>query len=213
MSAVASSLFGAATSFAGDLFVIPPGQIGAISIQATLEETLTDLVTVTDHPVEAGAQISDHAYYRPAELVMRCGWSNSTAQNLVSTAASLFSQGGLTVSDYVSGIYAQLLSLQQSLQPFTVLTSIRQYTNMMLTSIALQRDQRTSQALMVTATMRQVIIVSTVSTTLAPIQNQATPANTAENIQTGQQQPMSGVSPNPAGSPGPSAWPPGQQGT
>lgn len=228
MSAVASELFGIGASILGNVLQpVPQGLIGDIPVQATFEETSTDLVTVTDHPVEAGAQISDHAYYRPAELRMHCGWSNASAAGLVGAVSALFSGGGLSqfaglsaldgsappisgggmsVSDYVSSVYTQLLSLQQSLQPFSVTTSIRQYTNMMLTSLVLTRDHKTSQALMVTASFRQVIIVNTVSTTLAPIANLATPANNAETVNLGQQSAIAGASPAPGGSPGPQAW-------
>lgn len=227
MSAVLNLLGAASSVLSNVLTVIPQGQIGGIAIPATLEEVSTDLVTVTDHPVESGAEISDHAYYRPAQLVMRCGWSNSSGFNLQSSVSSLFSGGGqslfaglglsssppssgggMSVSDFVSDIYTQLLALQQSLVPFTVVTSIRQYTNMMLTSLAVTRDQKTSQALMVTAAMRQVIIVSTSSTSLASAQNQATPANTAETISQGPQQLLSNATPAPGGSVSPLNWPP-----
>jgi hypothetical protein len=231
VSAVISQVLGIGATVLGNLLtVIPQGNIGGIVVPATLEEVGTDLVTVTDHPVESGAEISDHAYYRPAELVMRCGWSNSsqfTAQSALSSLSSLFSGGGLssfastlfgqnppssgggmTVSDFVSGIYSQLLSLQQSLVPFTVLTSIRQYTNMMMTSLVVTRDKKTSQALMVTATMRQVIIVSTVSTTLAPTANQADPASTAESTPQGPQQLNTDATPSPGGSVPPDEWAP-----
>lgn len=228
MSAVASELFGIGASILSNvLHPVPQGLIDTIAVQATFEETSTDMVTVTDHPVEAGAQISDHAYYRPAELRMHCGWSNSSATSLVGAVSTLFSGGGLSqfaglsqldgsappvsgggmsVSDYVSSIYTQLLSLQQSLQPFTVTTSIRQYTNMMLTSLVLTRDQKTSQALMVTASFRQVIIVNTVSTVLAPIANMASPASNAETVTLGPQAAVSGASPAPGGSAPPSTW-------
>lgn len=229
MSAALSSLVGVGASILGNvLTVIPQGNIGGIAIPATLEETSTDLVTVTDHPVEAGAEISDHAYYRPAELTMRCGWSNSNTTSLLGAVSSLFSGGGassfvstllgqnppasgggMSVSDFVSGIYAQLLALQQSLVPFTVVTSIRQYTNMMMTSLAVTRDKKTSQALMVTATMRQVIIVSTSTATLSSLGDQQTPASTAEDVNLGPQNLVPGAAPSPGGSPGPLLWPPG----
>lgn len=232
MSAVITQALGIGASLVGNLLqVIPQGQIGGIDIQATLEEVMTDTVHVTDHPVEAGAEVSDHAYYRPAELTLRCGWSNSSAANLVGAVSNLFSGGGLsqfaglsnglsslaglpglggnnsppvsgggmTVSDYVSGIYSQLLSLQQALTPFTVLTSIRQYTNMMITSLALTRDHRTSQALMCTVTMRQVIIVSTQATSTPPAQNMQAPQNNAALVVTGQQSLFSGQAVNPGG--------------
>lgn len=229
MSAIFSEVIGVGASLLGNILtVIPQGNIGGIVVPVTLEETSTDLVTVTDHPVEAGSEISDHAYYRPAELTMRCGWSNSSSFTLQSAASSLFSGGGISsfastvfgqnppvsgggmsISDFVSGIYSQLLSLQQSLVPFDVITSIRRYTNMIMTSLAVTRDRRTSQALMVTASMRQVIIVSTVSTTLAPLANMADAASTAENTLLGPQQLQTNVTPNPGGSVGPLLWPPG----
>lgn len=226
MSAVLTSIAGAALgAFSHFLTLIPQGSIGGISIPATLEERMTDLVNVTDHPVEAGAEISDHAYYRPAELTMHCGWSNASSLNLQNAISSIFSSGGssvlsnlfpgltvpssgggMSVSDFVSGVYAQLLSLQQSLVPFTVVTSIRQYTNMMMTSLAVARDQKTSQALMVTATMRQVIIVNTVATTLAAISNQANAPSTAETISQGTVLLDNSTSPAPGGSPGAASW-------
>ena len=234
MSAIISELVGIGASVLSNvLTVIPQGQFipaggGTINIPATFEETMTDLVTVTDHPVEAGAQISDHAYYRPAELTMHCGWSNSSSFSLQSAASSLFSGGGIssfastifgqnppvsgggmTVSDFVSGIYSQLLALQQSLVPFTVVTSIRQYTNMMMTLLTVTRDKKTSQALMVTATMRQVIIVSTSTATLPLLANQQLPQLSAEDTFLGPQNLTSDVSPSPGGSPGPTEWPPG----
>lgn len=219
MSSVLSALVGVGSSILSNvLTVIPQGNIGGIVVPATLEETSTDLVNVTDHPVEAGAEISDHAYYRPAELVMRCGWSNSSTFTLESAVSSLFSGGGIasfaatvfgqnppvsgggmSISDFVSGIYSQLLSLQQSLVPFTVVTSIRQYTNMIMTSLVLTRDKKTSQALMVTVSMRQVIIVSTVSTTLASLANQALPSNTAETLPVGPQNLIANSTPSPGG--------------
>ncbi len=235
------SLFGVGAAVLGNVVtVIPQGQFApqngdpAIDIQATLEEVMTDLVTVTDHPVEFGAQISDHAFNQPVQLIMRCGWSNSVSSysKTAASIASLFSNSGssnfaglsslgiggaspipvsggsMAVSDYVSNVYSQLLALQQSLTPFSVVTSIRQYTNMMMTTLSVTRDHKTSQALMVTAQMRQVIIVNTVSVTLAPIANMATPANTAETIAQGPPSPVV-TTPSPGGSPGAAVWPPG----
>ncbi len=238
MSAVLTQVLGIGSSVLGNIVtLIPKGKIGSLNVQATLEETMTDTVHVTDHPVEAGAEISDHAYYRPAELVMRCGWSNSSPSNLLGAVGSLFSGGGiqsflpnltglpglggsnsespqisgggLTVSDYVSGVYAQLLALQQSLTPITVATSIRQYTNMVITSIVLTRDQKTSQALMCIISMRQVIITNTVAASIAPAQNMANPQNTAAQLQGGSQSLQPNASPNPGGSNPPLSWPEG----
>lgn len=193
-------------AISGILSVIPKGSIGGITIDATIEETLTDTLQVTEHPVEEGAQITDHSYVQMPGLVMRCGWSNASANSLLSLqSSSPFDGGRVTVGDYVSSVYSQLVALLQSGTVFDVVTSIRMYTSMLITSLALTRDAKTSQALMVTATMRQVRIVSTSSAKLPPTQNQATPADTAENTDVGTQSLAPGT-PSPNGSVPPAGW-------
>lgn len=214
------------------LNVIPQGSIADIEIQATFEESYTDTLQVTSHPVQTGANITDHSYVMMPEYVIRCGWSNSGqgvqsaisstissvtnavqsaqagfglvtgAQN--SSASASFAGGAILTGDYVGSIYAKLLNLQQQGQVFDVMTSIRLYQNMLMTSLRLTRDQTTSQALMVTATCRQVLIVSTASASLPPISAQYDPMTTAENVSTGTQSVIPG-SPAPTGGAVPSA--------
>jgi hypothetical protein len=187
--------------------LVPSDQINTIQVDATLEEIGTDTLQITEHPVEAGANITDHAFYRPAELVMHCGWSNANALFTTSVGGNqTFAGGSLTKDDYVSSIYSQLLALQQSLQPFSVVTTIRLYNNMVITSISLTRDKRTSQALMVTVTLKQIIIVNTLSTTLAPTANQTNPASTSETANYGALSLLNNPVPSPQGSLPPSQW-------
>ena len=94
----------------------------------------------------------------------------------------------MAASDYVAGIYSQLLQLQESRQPFTVTSGLRVYNSMLLQSLRVRRDQRTQYVLNVQAVMRQVILVSTQTATLAPQANQANPASTAGVTNAGQQQ-------------------------
>ena len=60
-------------SQAGNVTTIYPD----IKAQATFEERHIDELEVTDHPVQQGAMISDHAFKRPAEVTLHLGWSNS----------------------------------------------------------------------------------------------------------------------------------------
>ena len=210
MSAVISTLTGlvatsALDAIGGTLTVIPQGNIGGIDIQATLDERLEDTLEVTDQPVQSGASITDHSFVRPAQLTMRCGWSNASSDALLSAVTSVIEGGSLSLPDYVSGVYSQLLALQQSRETFTIVTSIRQYTDMLMTSLSLIRDAKTSQALMVTATFRQVFIVSTSSTALPPQSHQANPQSTAETQNVGATATTDGT-PNPGGSAPPTSW-------
>jgi hypothetical protein len=186
------------------LQIAPKGKIGDIEIMATLEEIHTDALQITEHPIEVGAPIADHAYIRPSELVMRCGWSNSSFTALTGAIASLF-DGGEVGEKYTDAIYSQLLALQQTREPFDVITSARQYSNMLISSLRLDRDKETSSILMITATLRQVIIVYTAVTALPPREDQADPASTAEIENTGVKQPIA-ATPSPGGAVSPEAF-------
>lgn len=54
-------------------------QVPILQPQITLEEIHHDEIVITDHPVERGARVSDHFYKQPAEVIIRCAWSNSPA--------------------------------------------------------------------------------------------------------------------------------------
>ena len=177
--------------------------IGGIQVDTTLEEQYEDVLEITEHPVQVGAQIADHSFKRPMQVVLRCGWSDSNASAAIGAVSNLFSANGssastngsftggsMAASDYIAGIYSQLLQLQESRQTFSVTTGLRLYDDMLITSIRVRRDVTTSTALMVEAMLRQVILVDTQTATVPPQQNQATPAATADTASAGSTQPV-----------------------
>ena len=171
----------------------PQRSIGGIVAQATIEERHHDELTITDHPVEMGANISDHAFLRPAEVTIHCGWSNSGGQ----PAAG---------DDYVRAIYQRLRELQGLREPFDLVTGKRSYKNMLLASLTITTDPRTENALMVTATCRQVITVQTQAATLPPMASQGKPEKTSMLMKQGFKQPTFGPEPSPGGALKPSQW-------
>lgn len=172
-----------------------------IIAQATIEERHTDFLEVTEHPVEQGASIADHAFKRPAEIVLRLGWSNSpsTSGSLASAAVgvgSAFNRGvalaagafqlgkaaqsvlsGSSV-DQINSIYAQLLTLQESRALFTLYTGKRMYTNMICKVLSTETDYTSANTLPITMVCQQIILVNTQKVTL-PANNQANPSATA----------------------------------
>jgi len=155
----------------------------------TIEEVHTDELEITDHPVESGAAISDHAFKHPAEVTIRMGWSNSSASsgglsdaavgaaaaslpivrevaNLVQTAGMIQSIASGASPDQVNGIYATLLALQEERKLLVVYTGKRNYKDMLIRSIATMTDSKSEDALFITMTLRQVLIVSTRVVTL-----------------------------------------------
>lgn len=182
-----------------DMISLTTKRIGEIDIAVTFEEAYSDELTITEHPVENGANISDHAIKRPREVVIKCGWSNADYAALLGTSAARLLNGYPSNGDYVNSIYSQLISLQESREPMTVVTSRRMYNNMLIGSLTVVNDMKTTGALMCTATLREIIIVSTRATTLPPRENQADPSKTAEIENTGTKQ-VRQATPSPGGS-------------
>lgn len=152
--------------------------IGTLVPDVVIREVNKDEMVVTDHPVERGAAITDHAFLRPVEVEMQLAWSDST--------------GGYV--GYAQGFYDELLALQKSREPFDVSTGKRNYQNMLITSIAVTTDEKTESIVLVNARLREIIIVST-QTTTAPKSAQANPEKTASTVDRGTQQ----LKPGPAG--------------
>ena len=162
------------------LTLSPKSKIGDIEIAASIEETHIDALQLTEHPVELGAAITDHAYKKPSEVIIRCGWSNSGFDQLSDAVRAFFGNGEVARTAYIDGIYSRLLDLQDKRTPFDITTIRRQYTDMLLVALQVTTDQQTNNILMVQATCRQIIIVDTSATTLPARDSQANPADTSE---------------------------------
>lgn len=143
--------------------------VGFVIPDVTMRETHTDNLIVTDHPVETGATISDHAFKRPVEVEMLLGWSNCSGQS----------------PGYIDMVYAGLQALQGARQPFDVLTGKRAYRNMIFAGLSVTTDGHSEETLMVNARLKEVIIVST-QTTGAPASSQASPESTGSTEGQGQ---------------------------
>ncbi|MGH8431845.1 MAG: phage baseplate protein [Solimonas sp.] len=168
-----------------EMITLVPKRLGEITIPVMFEEAHQDELQITEHPVEKGAEINDHAFKRQPEVVIKCGWSNSDLKALAGTVQAVFLGGSLPSADYISTVYSQLLELQERREPFDVVTSLRMYESMLFKSLAVLKDQKTGAALSVTATLKQLRIVETQATTLPPRENQADPSATAETQNTG----------------------------
>lgn len=159
--------------------------IGGIIPDVVVEEHHTDTMSLTDHPVETGAAITDHAFVNPAEVSLHVAWSNSKAVANSIVSGSLFSG---SIND-VNDVYRQLLALQRSATTFDLATGKRTYSDMLIKSLSVTTDKDTENALAVTAILRQVIKVQTVATALAPADAHANPEDTAAPTSAGTKQP------------------------
>lgn len=122
--------------------------IGGFVANVTLEEDHSDEIEISDHPVEQGAEVSDHAFKRPPSVTITAGWSNSSLSALGNPL-------------YVQRVYNQFLGLQASLQPFSISTGKRVYDNMLIKRLSTKTDEKTENSLILTMECRNVQIVST----------------------------------------------------
>lgn len=146
-------------------------KIGPFEFNVTAKESHHDDVTITSHPVEKGAQTSDHIFRNPAQLTVQVG----------ETAASYASGGILTLSD----LYGSILTTQASGTLIEVQTGKRLYENMAIKSVATETDQTTENALMITMQLQEIILVETLTTTMPAAAVRANPAATTSVTKTG----------------------------
>lgn len=136
----------------------PARKIGAFAATVTLEEVATDDLEITKHPVQQGAQITDHAYVKPAALSLKVLYDDA-ARPLAET-------------------YKALLELQASREPFDVVTGKRIYKNMLFKGLAQTTDRETENILSISATLEEIIIVSVQVTSVPPRARQKSPGKT-----------------------------------
>lgn len=169
-----------------------------LTAQVTIEEDHEDEVFITEHPVEQGATISDHAFKLPARLRLSLGWSNSPSPkntglffipgNILSgltATKALFSSSPSSVRS----TYEAILALQESRIPITVFTGKRTYDNMLIRRVRTVTKKETENALFVEMDVQQIIIVQTQVVLAPPMEVQKTPQKTAATTNKGTPQP------------------------
>lgn len=154
--------------------------IGGFIADVTIEELHTDLVEVTDNPVEQGADVTDHAFVKPAHLLIKAGWSNSSQQ-----------AGG--DPNYSVETYENFQDLQTSRQPFDIVTGKRSYSNMLILHLQVRTDEASENSLMMECECREIITVNT-QTVSVPDANQASPEVTGNTVNRGTVSPVAGGS-------------------
>lgn len=167
---------------------VPP--LEPFSAQVTIKEVHIDRLSITKHPVEYGAAISDHAYKEPCNLMVQLGWSNSGLQSAIDSIVGLAAvvtgdQGG--DFNYMQTVYNKLLILQEARIPFDITTGKRKYNNMLISSLQVETEDKTEHALFVTMYLEQIIIVTTQAITSTAANVQTNPQSNAPTVSSGPQ--------------------------
>lgn len=162
------------------LFSQQTRKIGAIVPSVAISEKHSDTLEITEHPIEDGAPVSDHAYKRPPEVTMELGFAGGgSLLDGVDTTQMFNLNSGLSLGTGPREVYQQLVALQESRIPFDVTTGKRQYQNMLIKSLDVTTDKISENVLMCSLTLRNVIISRTHSVSVADKSNMADGTSTS----------------------------------
>lgn len=192
------------SDFNSDGFLVPQVIIREISLERT---------EISKHPVEQGAQITDHAFRYPSQVILNISWSNSPTQEpdtqlLLSAAAFISAQNELarTAAGAIEGIYGianvaqsafsgagtdqlqayynTLLGIKDQFCVFTLYTGKKIYYNMMITMVSNSTDINTENSLPITCECTELLTVNTKTVVLLSA-NQQNQEETASPIDNG----------------------------
>lgn len=116
------------------------GAIGPIPVNVILREIHETRLGITDQPIETGAKITDHSYVEPKKVVFEFADANAAIT------------------------YNALVAFQEKREPFTAVSGLFVYTNMLIENLSAERDETISRILKGKAELREVILVSTAYT-------------------------------------------------
>lgn len=137
--------------------------VGVIVPSVVVSEKHSDTLQITEHPVEIGAAVNDHAYKQPSEVIMELGFSGGGSLLDFANTSTL----GLSLGISPRETYQRILDLQNDRIPFDVTTGKRQYKNMLIKAIEVTTDKTSENVLMCVLTLKEVIISQTQQTTVA----------------------------------------------
>lgn len=124
--------------------LIKSKSFGRLSVDVVISTDHQANLTLTEHPVQQGAPVSDHAYMNPNEVSVEIGMTD------------VMEGSG---ADHSVNAYNTFRALMEKREPVTVVTRLKTYENMMITTISALDDHTTMHALRATIYFKEVNIV------------------------------------------------------
>ena len=113
---------------------------------------------ITEHPVQSGANISDHSFQLPAVLTMEIGMSD-VMDNYIADSWG----GAETYPTKSVRAYEKIIEWQESGDPLTIQTRLMVYENMVVETVSAQDDFKTKYALKCMVNFKQIITAEVVT--------------------------------------------------
>lgn len=113
--------------------------IGPVPVDVIVREVHVSTLGITENPIETGARVTDHAYVEPFRYMLEFADANAAVT------------------------YNMLVRFQQTRVPFTIVSGLMVYKNMLIQQITAERDQQFSTVLSGRCELQEAILVSTAS--------------------------------------------------
>ncbi len=146
-------------------------KLATVELDIVVSEGVTTSSTITENPVEQGADVTDHIITNAMSFTMTGMVSDTPVKFL---GGLLSRQSLLSAERPTVKAWEELLSLQASKTPFTLVQNLKSYDNVFIESLATTQDKDTSKLLNFTATMKEIIFVGTQEFTGSNFDNQDT---------------------------------------
>lgn len=121
--------------------------LGGMRFDAWLRLQHSTSLTITQHPVETGASVTDHSYFNPRRFSFDIGMTDCVV-------APQF-QGD---SNRSVNAYNALVDLQKSRQRLTLVSKYGIFPNILIESVDVSDDYSTKNAMKATITLLEIIV-------------------------------------------------------
>jgi len=166
-------------------FGFVPVIVGDIIVDVLVSETPVYDYDITEHPVEAGLDVTDNRVERPASLILECILTDIalSPQAIAGAVASGVLAGGFPPLSWQDK-YSALLDLADKNDIVDVFTPLNVYSSMMITSVRPNQTKDTANALFFTIELREIRTVASEINVVDPsqipkkIKEQEKPENT-----------------------------------
>jgi len=139
-------------------------KIDTIELDAAITEKHSAGVEITKHPVEEGANPTDHARLLPFQISVDGMLTNTplgaelrTARGVTSSAST--STGAVGASGPAQRSMAALEKIRTDRRAVTVVSDFRTYSNMLITKIDVPRDARNGESIRFSISMEEIRFV------------------------------------------------------
>lgn len=155
------------------VFRIPTGTgtTDVVEVDAVVSEQHTLSNKITDHPVEQGANVSDHSRPDPRRVTLQCVHTNTPLS-------------GADGSDRAREMWLRFVRLHESPQLIAVDTIRDTYTSMAVESVSTTVDVKSAQAFVFTVVLKQIRVVQNKFVQIKPTKDTRGQGNKKKGKQT-----------------------------